>query len=405
MKHLQSSYITGYVTIRITGERPERFIQACIDEGMMVWNMNLIAENVCQVNIKLKDIKVIQRVKNRTAYKVSFTDKKGYPFIIRRLLKRKEIIFGLFLSFLFIIFLSNVLWKITITGVSKEMEQKITEQLYTYGIKPGTLTFSIDSPGVIQQNLTEDLPNLLWLGVQKKGTTFIIEGIEKTIVTKDKVEGPRNLVAHKKGVIKKIYVSKGVPKVKVNDYVEPGKILVSGVLKEEIDGEDTNEQTSQGEVVAAEAEITAHTWYETSVTIPLAENYELLTGKQEKKHHFQIGSLKIPIWGFGSPAYENTHIDVNEHPIYFLKWKSPFSYMKSTISEKEYHQLDRTVEAAVKIGIDQAKHDLELQLGVHATIISYKVLQQSIENGKVNLKLHIVVEEDIVKEVPINQGD
>src|SRR5690625_6228537 len=97
------------------------------------------------------------------------------------------------------------------------MEQKIQKQLQSYGITRGTFTFSMDASGIIQQNLTEDIPELLWVGVEKKGATFEIEGIEKTVVSQEEKKGPRDLVATKKGIIKDIYVSKGLPKVKVKD--------------------------------------------------------------------------------------------------------------------------------------------------------------------------------------------
>lgn len=406
MKYLQGTFVSGYVTMIIKGETPERFIQLCLQENIVFWNITSIQSDECVVTMKLKDVNKLRKLKRGKPYKIKFTKKSGYPFLASRLLKRKEFIIGICLSFILTIFLSNILWKITITGVSQEMEQKIQEQLHSYGINRGSLTFSIDSSGIIQQSLTEDLPELLWIGVEKKGTTFEIEGIEKTIVSRNEIDGPRDLVATKKGIIKNIYVSKGLPKVSVNDYVEPGKILVSGNIKDKLEDEDDKDDMDDtGEFVAAEAEITAHTWYETTVKVPLLEKYELLTGKQKVKHHLQIGSLKIPIWGFGSSNYSLTHTDVERQPVYLLNWKLPFRITESTISEKTYEQVERNAEEAIQKGIEQARHDLKIQLGVGAKIISEKILHQSIRNGKVNLNLHIVVEEDIVKEVPINEGD
>lgn len=405
MKHLQSAFVSGHVRLTIRGENPEQFVQMCTREGIIFWNMISTGHNACEVNVKLKDIHKLRSLKRGQPYKISFLEKKGYPFLLARLLKRKAFLVAIILSFFLIVCLSNILWKITITGVSLEMEQKIQKQLQSYGITRGTFTFSMDASGIIQQNLTEDIPELLWVGVEKKGATFEIEGIEKTVVSQEEKKGPRDLVATKKGIIKDIYVSKGLPKVKVNDFVEPGKVLVSGNLKDKSKEEDKDADETTDEWVAAEAEITAHTWYETTVEVPLFEKYELLTGKRENKHHLQIGTFKIPIWGFGSSNYKQSHKDIEHQPIYFFKWKLPISHTKSTISEKTYKQIERSVDEAVQTGIEQAKHDLKLELGVDAKIISDKILHQSTQSGKVNLNLHIVVEEDIVKEVPIDQGD
>src|SRR5699024_8343542 len=228
------------------------------------------------------------------------------------------------LSMLLIVFLSNIIWEVKITGVPKDIEEKISKKLDSYGIHQGTWTFSLDSESSIQQKLVEDIPELLWVGVHKKGTTFFLEGVEKVTVKEEEVKGPRNLVATKKGVIQDIYVSQGLPKVEVNDYVKPGDVLVSGEITGESETDDKKEKEKkkkEAELVAAEGDITAKTWYEVTVTVPLEANYERLTGEKDKKHYIKIGGLQLPIWGFTTPDYEAIHTETKENPIYFFKWE------------------------------------------------------------------------------------
>ena len=312
------------------------------------------------------------------------------------------------MSILLILFMSNIIWKVEITGeLPKEIEEKINKQLNTYGIHAGAWIFMIDPPAKIQQRLTDDIPELLWVGVRQKGTTYQLEGVEKIVVKEDKVEGPRNLVASKKGVIKRMYVSKGVPQVEINEYVEPGEILVSGTLSDQPKSEDGEDKEKEDKkvLVPAEGEIIASTWYEADVTIPLNQNYELLTGQQEKKFYLGINNFKFPIWGFGSPDFEEVHRDSTETPIKFIRWNLPINIIESTLSEKQIQKLERTQEEAVQAGIKQAKEELQLQLGPDAKITSEKVLHESLENGKVKLYLYMTVEENIAKAQPITQGD
>lgn len=402
MKHIQESYVTGFVTITVTGEQPELFFQNCIEHGILVWDVKKITDNVCEANIRLHEIKRIKKIRQGTSYKIKFTEKKGFPFLLKRIFRHKEIIYALCLSVLLIILLSNVLWKVTISGVSQEMEKKINDQLVSYGIHPGSWLFLTDSPGMIQQRLLNDLPELLWVGIDKKGTTFTIEGVEKVIVKQEEVEGPRNIIATKKGVIKSMFVSEGMPKVSINDYVEPGDILITGLIGQD---ESEEENDSQKQLVAADGEIIAQTWYEISVSIPLTTNTELLTGHQEEKFYIQLGSLKFPVWGFGKSSYDNVHEENSENKLRFFKWDLPISIIKSTLSEKVYNKIERTEEEAIKVGIDQAKQSLEIQLGSNAEILSEKVLHQTLDNGKVELNLFISVEEDITQAEPITQGD
>lgn len=405
MKHTQGSYFTGYVTLLVEGEDPELFFKACMDYGIVVWNIKKVSPNQCQGNIKLRDNRIIKQVNRNTNYKLSFINKKGYPFILKQFLKKKEVIFAFFISIFLIVFLSNILWKITIVGVPTETKEKIQEKLINYGVHQGSWMFTLDTPSEIQQKLIHDIPELLWIGVQRKGTRLILEGVEKTIVKKETVPGPRHLVATKKGIIKKIYVTKGQPKKKVNDFVEVGDVLVSGELNSVADSNAEDSHANELELVAAEADITAQTWYEINVSIPLSTNQEILTGNQEKKYFIRFGHIQLPIWNFSAPDYDDIHQEMNENELYFFKWKLPVNIVESILSEKMYNNVERTKEEAIQSGIMQAKRDLLLRLGPEAQILSENILQDTVENGKVNLQLYITVEEDITKEVSIIRGD
>src|SRR5690606_16596209 len=295
MKQIQGSFIKGYVRIVVTGIRPEMFFQECTDRGVTVWNIKREGRKTCSGNVKLPDIPKMRTIRREQNYKITFEQRRGYPFLFSRFFRRKEFVFSFIMSILLILFMSNIIWKVEITGqLPKEIEEKIEAQLNAYGIHAGAWIFTIDPPAKIQQKLTDDIPELLWVGVRQKGTTYQLEGVEKIVVQEDKVEGPRNLVATKKGIIKRMYVSKGVPQVEINDYVEPGKILVSGTLNEVTENEDDDKKEKRKEIVVpAEGEIIASTWYEIDVTIPLKQNYELLTGQQEKKYYIGIKDFKF----------------------------------------------------------------------------------------------------------------
>ena len=415
MKHIQGAYLKGYVTVLVKGSMPELFFQRCNGQGIPVWDVKKTATDACEGNIKLSDIRHIKKLRRQTNYKLSFVQKKGSPFLFARLFRKKQLFIGLLMSIMLVVFLSNIIWEVKITGVPKDIEEKISKQLNHYGIHKGSWIFSLDSPNTIQQKLVYDIPELLWVGVDQKGTTYNLEGVEKTIVKKEKPEGPQNLVATKKGIIKNMYVRKGLPMVQVNDYVEPGKVLVSGVIDESLknDDKDTDKDNQNVEYVAADGDITATTWYEVSVTVPMHTNKEILTGNREKKYDVRIGKIQLPVWGFGSPEFNEIHREIDEKPVRFFKWDLPIKIVSTTLSEKVYNKKERTKSEAIATGIQQAKNELQLELGPDADIISEKVLHESSEHGKVKINLYMSVEENITQPQPIekqikehkNQGD
>lgn len=405
MKPIQGVYFQGYVKLTVKGNNPELFFQKCIDHRIVVWNVKKTADDVCEGYVKVSDIRAIRKLNRQTKNKIYFTEKKGYPFLFHRFHRQRPLWIGLILAILLFFVLSNIVWNVEVTGVPKEIEAKIEKQLRVYGVHPGAWIFGLESPNTIQQRLISDIPELLWVGVEQKGTTYHLEGIEKIVVKEAEAHKPRNLIASKKGVIKKLYVEKGVPMVKVNDYVEPGDILVSGEIESAGEENKDKKDKNKKEKVAAEGEIYATTWYEVNVTVPLKYKYEKVTGNKETKYFLQIGEVEIPIWGFGKPSFQKTDTEIHEQAVHFFGWKLPIQWNKRTYYEKEIFQGVRTEAEAKEIGKKQAKADLLLQLGPDAKILSENVLQERLDDGKVKLNLYITVEENIVRIQPLNQGD
>lgn len=396
MKQIQGAFITGYVTILIEGDKPEVYLQQCTNQDILVWNVKKISHTSCKANIRLKDFHKLMVSIDHPPYTITVTHKYGLPILLKKLINRKEFIISIGVCLLLILYLSNIIWDIKISGVPKDIEKKITKQLNTYGVHTGALGLSLDPPSTIQQKLLHDIPELLWVGVEKKGTTYKIEVVEKTMVKKKKVNGPSNLIATKKGVVSYVYISKGLPKVKVNDFVNPGDLLVSGNI---------SENKKKPELVEAQGEIIAKTWYEVSVTIPLEAEYQELTGENDKKFYVELGNLQIPYWGFGKSDFKHVQKEINKNSIHFFKWELPIKIIESIRHEKTYRKEMRSKESAIEIGIEQAKNELLLRLDKDAEVISEKILHESSHNGKVKLILYLTVKENIAKSVPINQGD
>ncbi|WP_053219129.1 sporulation protein YqfD [Virgibacillus senegalensis] len=408
MKYTQDTFFTGSVTIKVTGHHPELFFDRCTREGITVWNVKKINATQCIGNVRLSDISSIKRLRRQTIYKLSFVSRKGFPFLIQRVLRKKPFMAGLFLSILLVMFLSNIVWDVKVDNVPPEIEAKIIEKLDEYGIRSGALKFTIETPSDIQQRLLDDLPELLWVGVTEKGTTYQLEAVEKSIVEEPEKPGPRNLVAAKKGVIVDMFVAKGLPVVEVNDLVKPGQVLVSGNLNgnladEQEDGEE--KQAKQEKLVAAEGKVIAETWYEVETTVPLKANYQTLTGESETKYQIHLGKLKIPIWGFKKVEYEHVYKEITSKPLYFLHWTLPISIVEEQWNEQAPFNEKRSRQTAREEAVKQASKQLHSELGKDAKIDFQKVLHERIESGKVKLTLYFKVEEDITKIQPISQGD
>ncbi|MDX8045948.1 sporulation protein YqfD [Gracilibacillus sp. S3-1-1] len=400
----RKNWLSGHITIAVRGQSPERFFDLCARYDISVWDMKKKSETEATGKIKLSDLSKLRVVKRKTIYKIYFQRREGFPFLLRELLLQKPLIIGFLLSIVMIFVLSNIVWRIDVSGLDEEMKRKVTVQLEEYGLEEGAFQWNVDSPATIQKNLLADVPELLWIGVKKNGSAFHLEGVEKTIVEKAEEEKPGHLIAKKEGVITDLFVEKGQPLVKPNDVVYEGDVLVSGYL-EQMDEEEEEEEQDSKKPVAAVGEVIAKVWYKSELVVPLTNEYQVLNGVSEQKHYLNAGAFLLPIWNFKNPDYQHYQLDVEETEFYFLKWKLPFSYVRQTIYEAERKIEERTEEEAKNMAIEHGKRQLMREIEHDAEIIEEKVLHEREDNGKVKLTLYYTVLENIAKKQPISQGD
>lgn len=402
MKQLKPLWVKGIVKIKVTGHYPERFFDFCARNGITIWSIEKCSQMESFGDIYLSDIHKIRKLRRETRYKVSFVHKRGLPFLLKRLKTQHHMVLTFILASLFFLYLTQSIWFIDIEGVSTEIESDIRASLSQQGIKRGKLKILMDKPYQIQSQLLTEHPDLLWVGINSNGVTYHLEVITKKQPAEREKTERTHLYARKDGVIREMFVAKGRPLVGVNDFVRKGQLLVTGEL-DQVEGEDAEEE--KRELIAIDAEIYATTWYESEVIVPLEAVYQVETGLSKDNYYLKIASFQIPIWGFGSSDYEHEQIESSAQSISISNWELPISFIKKTHKEVEMLKRERSEESTAKVGLDQARKNLERRLDETSSIISEKILHQSIVNGKVKLHVYFTVNETIANTTSRNQGD
>ena len=395
MKNNWTNHINGYVRVRIDGDYPERFLNRCIEHNIDIWQIKRIGDKRIVCYMDFEDAKRIRPLLRMTECKVSFVQRNGLPFLFKRIIKRSGFLAGIvaFLAIMFV--LSNMVWNVEIKGASPQVEHELRQVITEMGITRGTFQFSLPSVELIQRDVTELVKGATWVGVRQKGTTFEFEVVEQQLPEEAERHSPRHLVATKKAIIHKIFVEHGQAEVKPNDFVRKGERLVSGYIGKK-DAED-----EEKELVPAQAVVLGEIWYKSEVAIPLENKFTTLTGEKKQKHYLSIYGIDIPLWGFGKVKFTDYTEFRHERPLQFFRWLLPINYKRTEILETLEYDRTYTKEEAVKAGRERARTDLMKHLPQDAEIIGEKVLHETVENGKVNLRIHYQVIEDITSEQPI----
>lgn len=395
MKNSWTNTISGFARIKIVGKYTELFLNRCIREKISIWHIRRVGDETMICYVALEDVKRIRPIVKATKVKVYFIERKGAPFLLRKMISRGGFVGGI-LSFIVILFiLSNMVWNISIDGASPKVEHQLTQAVNELGIKKGRFHFLLPSVEEIQMKVTSEIEEATWIGVTLNGTTYHFNVVEQTFPEKQAPVSPRHLVAKKKAIVYDIFVEQGQGKVVPNNFVEKGQMLISGFIGKE----------GKMEIAPAKGKILGEIWYKSNVSIPLVSEFATLTGESKKQYSISVLNVTLPIWGFGKPEFTEYEINEYSHNLRFLKWILPIKYNRKYFLEKETLIIEYSEEEAISIATLMAREELSKKLDEDAIIKGEKILHETIENGKVKLMIHYQVIEDIAISQPIIQGD
>ncbi|PEA85131.1 sporulation protein YqfD [Bacillus pseudomycoides] len=385
----------GYVKVRIEGRGAERFINECVRRNLVVWDVKKIAEDTLVFCMLLRDVKRLRPIYRKNECKLYFIGRFGFPFLNKRLLKNSGFLIGFLIFFFGMIALSNMVWKIEITGAKPETEYILIKELDKMGIKKGRLQFQMPNVEDVQRHLTDNINAITWAGLEIKGTTYHFKIVEKNEPEKEKEQKPQNLVAKKEAIIAKTFVETGKPVVMKNDYVQKGQLLVSGMF-----GKEDNPT-----IVSAKGIVYGETWYESEVTVPLKTTFQVYTGNSYNEHYLRLGSVKIKIWGFQHDKYKRSRTENVKHDVKLFGFILPISYEREIVREEEEANREYTEKQAMRVAKEMAEKELKKKLDEHAMIVSDKILHNEVEANHLRVTLHYTVIENIAEPQPISESD
>ena len=280
-------HFSGYVTVRVEGYFIEKFINKCIAQNIVVWNIKREKSTIIYANIGIKNFKQIRKIAKDTKCKIKILDKKGIPFFLNKYRKRK--IFGIILILIIVslITLSQFVWKVEISGLDKIDENEIRNILEDKNLKVGGIKSKIDTQVIINE-IRLKRSDISWVGIEINGTKAsikIVEAEAKPEVINE--EDYCNIVADKTAQIVKISAQSGVPKATEGSIVKEGDILIAGWMEGKYTGT---------RFVHAKGEVKAKVWYTEKVKVDFKQQMEKYTNNEEIKYKIKINNFQINLF-------------------------------------------------------------------------------------------------------------
>ena len=346
-------YIFGYINIKIEGYFVEKFINKCMSENILFWNVKRERSTIIYMNVGIKDFKRLCRIAKECKCKIKINEKKGIPFLLNKYRKRKIFAILMVIMCVLLVGMSRFVWKVDIEGLDKINKGEITALLEENGLKVGKLKNMIDTKEIIN-DIRLKREDISWIGITINGTNAVVKVVEAD--SKPEIineEDYCNIVATKDGQIVKVSAQNGIPAVKQDDIVTKGDILIAGW----IDGKYTGTR-----YVHAEGEVKAKGWYTESEKIALNQVVEEQNGNTEEKYKIKINNFTINLYKTLSKFEKYDTIETCNQVKIFSNFHLPIELVKITNTEKIEKNITYGIEEAKQICIEKASKKIEENL-------------------------------------------
>lgn len=275
--------MNSYLIIKVYGNNISKFINRCHKNNINIINIRKISYKEILIKINYSDYEKLNKIK--TIYKLTIISSTGYLKFKELLNKYKFLIIFSILGILFLIYLSNTIFKINVISFNSELNKKVLRDLNSYGIKKYSLKKSYDEVSKIKEQLLEKYNNSIeWIEITDVGTTYEVKIVERKKPKSQKKLEYSNIVAGKSGVIKKIYAEDGMKMVDINTYVNKGDIIISGAITK-----DEEIKT----LVEAKGKVYAEVWYNVNIEFPLKYTEKKYTNNKKKSFYIKLGNKYI----------------------------------------------------------------------------------------------------------------
>ena len=204
-----------------------------------------------------------------------------------------------FLGLGFLVFLSNLIFKIEIKTTNEALKNLVSKELENNNLSLYKFVKSYKEKEKIKSSILDNNKDKLeWLEITRSGTKYIVSLEERIIENIEDEKTPRDIVALKNAIILSIEARSGSIVKKLNDYVKKGEVIVTGKITHNDEVKD---------LIRAEAVIYGETWYNVHVSYPIAYYEKTRTLKSKKRLSLTLFNKKINF--FDKAQFENEEIE------------------------------------------------------------------------------------------------
>ena len=378
--------MNSYLYIVVEDRNINRFLLNCNKKNINIIKIKYVSYKKIIILINEKDLKKLKRISYCSKITII---KKGLSFIKEIIKKYNYFIIICILGLFLLIFLSNIIFDIEIVTDNNELKNIIIKELKNNNIEKYKFIKSYKQIEKIKKNIIKKYRNNIeWIEITRYGTKYIVNIVERKVNNISFDDKIYSLVATKSGIVRGIFVEKGISLVEKGNYIKKGDILVSSdiFLRENIKNR-----------ISVKGKVYGETWYRVNVEYPLNYIEKKYTSNKRKIPYFRIGNRYIELF-----KYKN--FDRNKSIIY-----------KDNIGNIEFGIEDireviiindkYSIKEALNKSIDKAREKINMMLDDGEYILSENTLNFYDNGSKIIVDIFFSVYEEIGELKELEMGE
>lgn len=386
------NYFGGIVYIKIQGIIPEKFVNLCLANNILLWNVTKREQDL-YAYIRLGDFFAIRPLVKVSQTRVEVRGYNGFPFFLKKMKHRKMLVIGALLFCFLLDYCSSFVWFVDVQGLQTLSKNEVLRVAYEQGLRVGSKKDTIEQKNV-ENTLLVTIPQVAWVSVHFMGTRAVIEVVEKTF-PKEESKEPAHVVADKDGVITEMIVVAGQGVVKQDDTVKKGDILIRG-----------ESPLGFAAGIKASGIVKAKVWYESYGEDWLVRSVPQRTGNKVSSFCLTIGNEQFVLKRVDELPFATYDTEVLTKKIPW--WRNNTLPVESTM-QVFYETLPVLIEKSRDACLEEAKRQalaaLTEQIPKNAQILTRNIEVMTLdEPNVVRVKIRVEAIENIGKILTIVQG-
>lgn len=367
------------VSLNVKGKNINRFIKKLRSKKIEILSLKYKDSNQADIIIYKKDYEKVLKIKS--IYEITELDVFGLIKIKRKIKLSKHLIIITIISFIIFLIFTHVIFNVEVIHSNKDIRILLLTELEKEGIKKYSFKKSYKEITKIKEKILNKYPDKIeWLEIESTGTKYTVRVEEREIIKKEEDNTPRNIIAGKDGVLKKVIAEKGDIVKDMNDYVKKGDLIVNGelIFNEKVTGK-----------VKATGKAYAEVWYVTKTEYPFAAYEEKEAGKTKDVYAIKFLNHTFE---FALNKFKTKKINEEEiikHPLI------PIKLVKQKQTETKVTDIILTPEEAISKAKEKAIDEIKKNLSKDEYIIRSKYLKSTVKESIVEVEMFFAVYEDI----------